>query len=81
MACSPVRTLFFFHSYLQIITHMVGFEDDRLLLLLPMLHFNMELNLFYKAIVNILHVPDETHKVVTLRTVVRFDLQLSILTF
>ena len=60
---------------------MVSFADYRLLLLLLMLHLNMELNLFQKPIVNILHVPDETHKVGTLRTVVRFNLQVSMFTF
>ena len=46
-----------------------------------MLNLNMKLNLFYMAIVNILHIPDETRKVETLRTVIRFDLQLSMFTF
>ena len=81
----PFTLLYFIyidlHRLLFIHTYMVSFADYRLLLLLLMLHLNMELNLFQKPIVNILHVPDETHKVGTLRTVVRFNLQVSMFTF
>ena len=59
---------------------MIGFEDYRLSLLLLML--NMNIKLFHiKAIVNILLVPDETHKIETLRTAAHFDLQLSTFRF